>query len=520
MKNENIYEHRDGANTSIWETVAINSDGQTPLPDQVYDVIIIGAGITGVTTALQLQQQGKRCLLVEARQSGFGTTGGTTAHLNTFLDTTYPEIDSAFGKDASKLVAKATKKSIQNIYQNLTEIGFDADFVYLDGYLFSQNDEETKMLNNIFESAVEAGVDVEVCNENGLPIKFDRSIKFLNQAQFHPLKYIQGLLTEFQRLGGIYLDKILIDETRAENEIQYAYSNGLAFKGKNIVWSTHIPPGINVLSLRNAPYRSYVLAVRLKNEDYPQSLSYDSKEPYHYFRTHEIGNKKYLIIGGEDHKTGHDDSLEAFSKLEEFAHQNFDILSIDFRWSSQYYVPVDGLPYIGLLPGENNVYVSTGYNGNGMIFGTIAGTIISDLILDKPNELAELLKPSRLKPVAGFKEFVKENADVAYHFVADRFNLKSLSSLKDLATDEGKIVSVDGQKLAIYKTDGGEIKALNAVCTHAGCIVAWNRAEKSWDCPCHGGRFAIDGSVLTGPPTKCLATVEIHENGDKSIMIK
>jgi len=180
MKNENIYEHRDGANTSIWKTVAINSDGQTPLPDQVFDVIIIGAGITGVTTALQLQQQGKRCLLVEARQSGFGTTGGTTAHLNTFLDTTYPEIDSAFGKDASKLVAKATKKSIQNIYQNLTEIGFDADFVYLDGYLFSQNDEETKMLNNIFESAVEAGVDVEVCNENGLPIKFDRSIKFLN----------------------------------------------------------------------------------------------------------------------------------------------------------------------------------------------------------------------------------------------------------------------------------------------------------------------------------------------------
>jgi glycine/D-amino acid oxidase-like deaminating enzyme/nitrite reductase/ring-hydroxylating ferredoxin subunit len=503
--------NRDGSNTSLWQLAGYNRDVAISNEPQIYDVLIVGGGITGLTTALNLQREGKSCLVVEAENIGFGTTGGTSAHLNTFLDATYPEIDSDFGKDTSKLLASAAKRMIGYIESNINELEIDADFNYRDAYLFSQNEKETKELQEIFESSKEAGVQVTESDRNGLSIDFLQSIKFSGQAQFHPIKYINGLAQGFQKLGGKIVEGRFITDSKFVDGIHVsAYSEG-EIKSKNIIWATHIPPGINLLSLRNAPYRSYVLAVRLKNDDYPACLAYDMQEPYHYFRTHQIEEQQYLLVGGADHKTGHDDPEQAFIDLENYVKEHFDIASIDYRWSSQYYVPVDGLPYIGPLPGgSEGAYVATGFNGNGMIFGSLSGEILTDLIIGKENELAKILSPSRLKPVSGFTEFIKENADVAYHFVADRFGTELIESLNQLSNDEGKVVEFDGKKLAIYKDSTGTVNALSPVCTHAGCIVNWNATEKSWDCPCHGGRFSIDGAVLTGPPTKGLKKIELQ----------
>lgn len=504
--------NRDGNRTSLWQAETKLSKEKTTTDNQTFDVLIIGAGITGATTALNLQRKGKRCLLVDGHHAAFGTTGGTTAHLNTFLDATYPEIDSDFGKETSKLIADAAKRTIKQIETNVESLGIEADFEYKDGYLFSQNEKETGQLEEIFESSQQAGVAVAIANENGVEIPFQKALKFAYQAQFHPVKYVNGIIEEFLKLGGEFLENTFITEVAYEGKIHHAKSGEEEYLAENVFWATHIPPGINLLSLRNAPYRSYVIAAELASGNYPDCLSYDMKEPYHYFRSHEIEGKKFLIIGGEDHKTGHDDPLAAFRALEEYAYNHFDISTVRYRWSSQYYVPVDGLPYIGQLPGgAENTFVATGFNGNGMIFGSLAGEIITDLILGNKNPLSEILNPSRLKPIAGFSEFVKENADVTYRFIADRFNTELIASTKEIHFNEGKVVTLDGKKVAIYKDPAGKITALKPVCTHAGCIVHWNTSEKSWDCPCHGGRFSTDGKVLTGPPTIGLEKIDLSK---------
>ncbi|MGA9648728.1 FAD-dependent oxidoreductase [Pedobacter sp.] len=508
MKNKK--NQRDGKTISIWQRPMMQPPFSKDILNSVYDAIIVGGGITGLTTAFNLQRAGKKCILVEAKNLGFGTSGGTSAHLNTFFDSSYPEIDSNFGKEASKAMATASKRMIKTIQANIDELNIEADFEYKSGFLFSQNEKETQELDKILSSSKAAGVLVEESGDNGVPVRFLKAIEFSNQAQFHPLKYIDGLARGFLSLGGRILENTFIEEVKESHGLHYASGGAMEIQGRKLIWATHIPPGINLLSLRNAPYRSYVLAVKLNNETYPDCLSYDMQEPYHYFRSHEIDGQKYMIAGGEDHKTGHEDPEEAFKALEQYIKANFDVLSVDYKWSSQYYVPVDGLPYIGLLPGAaGDTYVATGFNGNGMILGSLAGEILSDLILGRDNDLSDLLSPSRLKPLSGLSEFVKENADVAYHFVADRFGSELLAALKSLPIGEGKIVKFQGERLAVHKDAHGKVRALSPVCTHAGCIVNWNSVEQSWDCPCHGGRFDIDGSVITGPPKTPLKKIEV-----------
>ncbi|WGQ10664.1 FAD-dependent oxidoreductase [Pedobacter gandavensis] len=353
-----------------------------------------------------------------------------------------------------------------------------------------------------------SGLSVEAAKENLVPVPFDSAICFSGQGQFHPLRYINALLSEFIKLGGVLLPDTMINENSFENQVYTLATIKGPIRAKKLIYATHIPPGLGLMNFRNAPYRSYVLGVRLKNQNYPEGLAYDMQEPYHYFRTQEIDGQPYLIVGGQDHKTGHGDPEQAFKSLEDYVRQYYELESVDYRWSSQYYVPVDGLPYIGQFPGaDKGTYMATGFNGNGMMFGTLSAKIICDLILEKENPYAHLFDPSRSKPVAGFKEFVKENADVAWHFFADRLSPVQLKSLADLKSGEGKLVDFDGKKLAVYKDELGKVTALNPRCTHAGCIVQFNAAEISWDCPCHGGRFDISGKVITGPPTIDLETL-------------
>ncbi len=266
-----------------------------------------------------------------------------------------------------------------------------------------------------------------------------------------------------------------------------------------------------VFSFRCAPYRSYVIAVKLKGDNCPQALIYDMRDPYHYFRSHVIDGQQLLLIGGNDHKTGHDEPGKAFTDLEKYARTHFDISSVKYKWSSQYYIPVDGLPYVGQIPlYAEGIYCATGYNGNGMMLGSISAEILADTILGKTNSYAELFSTTRIKPIDGFTEFVKENADVVYHFVADRLSVHETDSIKRLKPGTGKVIKLDGKKIAAYRDEDGEIHALSPVCTHAGCIVNWNGEEKSWDCPCHGARYDMEGKVLTGPAVRDLARIELE----------
>lgn len=505
---------RDSRTLSVWQDVIpfvnINEHRQE---DATYDVIIVGAGITGLTTALFLQERGKKCLILEANNIGFGTTSATTAHLNTVLDTTYNDITKGFGKESAELIAKGAKQAIALIKRNVDHYKINCDFEYKEGFLFANNEEEVKALDDIFDGLEKVGIEASITDSIPAPMPFVKAIKFPEQAQFHPVNYLLALTEAFTESGGIIREDALVTNVEDKDDIQEVYvGENTIYRAAKVVYATHIPPGLNILDFKCAPYRTYVLGIELNDEtQYPEALVYDCEEPYHYLKTIYLDDRKIMLVGGNDHKTGHDDNADRnFTELEAYVRNHYDVSNIPYKWSSQYYEPADGLPYIGKFPGSNeNIYVATGFGGNGMIYGTLAGHIIADLIVSGESAYAALLSPSRIKPVAAFKNFVKENADVIKHFIADRLSVESLDEFADLSKEEGRVIKYQEEHLAIYKDEYGALKALSPVCPHAGCIVSWNTAEKSWDCPCHGARYDTDGKLLNGPSTKPLKRIDL-----------
>lgn len=499
---------RDGALESPWQKEpAAHSPGSSG-PAQVYDCLVVGGGITGMTAALLLQRAGKQIIIAEAGGIGFGTTGGTSAHINTFADTTYKEAESAFGAEGAQLFADAINEGFGLIKKHINDHQIECDFENKPGYVYAENADEAKMLDDIYNGAKIVGVAVEYSDEVPTPVPFQKALLFKGQAQFHPLKYLTGLQSAFLAAGGVIREHTRIKQIEEKDGLHCSGD----IRARAVIYATHTPPNINLFNFECAPYRSYVLAVKLHSGKYPDALIYDSQEPYHYVRSHRIGNQELLLIGGLDHKTGHEAPEKAFTELEKYARQYYDVSSVKYRWSSQYYVPADGLPYIGKMPmAADGIYCATGYNGNGMMLGSVAGQILADLVSGKASKYEKVFSPSRIKPVDSFSEFVKENADVAYHFFADRFSFHDTDSLQRLQPGTGKLVEIGDKKIAAYKDDGGIIHALSPVCTHAGCIVNWNSEEKSWDCPCHGARYDIDGRVLTGPATKDLEKINSDE---------
>ncbi len=496
---------RDGTMPSLWQEDVSKFQPQGEKDTgKIYDVLIVGGGITGLTTALLLQEQGKKCILAEAYNIGFGTSGGTTAHLNTMLDTPYYRIEDNFGSEEARLVQAATHDSISLIHNLASRYSIDCDFAYKRGILFAQNDDEEQELQKIVDGAIRTGVDISMAGNIDIPLQYTLACVFEHQAQFNIGKYLVGLATAFEQLGGVILHNCMVNAVISDEYFSAETNRGI-LKAYNVVYATHIPPGINLLHFRCAPYRSYACAFTLKDARYPAELLYDMEDPYHYIRSIKMNGKDYVIAGGYDHKTGHNDNTEqSFRELEAYARHHFNVEHIDYKWSSQYYSSADGLPYIGLLPGHDNIYTATGFIGNGMVYGTISGKIIADLITGIENPYADLFRPSRIKPIAGFAEFVKENADVVSKFISMRFSYEQVHSLVELAPGDALLADWEGDKVALYKDEDGKVYAVDPVCPHAGCLVAWNNAEKSWDCPCHGGRYAPDGSWLTGPAKKGL----------------
>jgi glycine/D-amino acid oxidase-like deaminating enzyme/nitrite reductase/ring-hydroxylating ferredoxin subunit len=500
---------RDGALKSPWQkNMPVITENKTIPASHTYDCLIVGGGITGLTAALLLQKAGKQTVIAEAGRIGFGTTGGTSAHINTFADTTYPEAESAFGEEGAQLFADAIQEGFGLIKSNINEYHIDCDYEPKTGYLYAEDEDQVKQLDEIYQGAVKVSVPVQYTDEVPTPTKYLKALQFDGQAQFHPLKYLQALQKAYLAAGGIIIENTRVEKITSKDGIHTIEARTMTFKARQVIYATHMPPNINLFNFECAPYRSYVMGVKLKSDKYPDALIYDSQEPYHYVRSHTIDGQQLLIAGGLDHKTGHEDPEKAFAGLEKYIRKYYKVSSIKYKWSSQYYIPVDGLPYIGQMPmAAEGVFCATGYNGNGMMLGSIAGKILSDFIRKRPNKYQDLFSPSRVKPIDGFSEFVKENADVAYHFVADRLHIHETDSMKRLQPGTGKVIEVDGKKIAAYRDEQGTVHALSPVCTHTGCIVSWNNEEKSWDCPCHGARFDIDGQVLTGPATKNLQPI-------------
>ncbi|RYG27949.1 MAG: FAD-dependent oxidoreductase, partial [Chitinophagaceae bacterium] len=372
------------------------------------------------------------------------------------------------------LLAEAMREVVNFIQTTAEQLSPETTFSIVPAYYLAKNSEDEKLLDKIVQSAKKVGMEMDYVPGSPFHVGATKVAKIENQGQFNPVSYITFLAAKFQELGGI-----LIEGCRATGldegdtiEVKTSVSSILC---RNVVYATHIPPGVNILHFRNAPYRSYVIGVKLKGGNYPNALAYDLEDPYHYYRSQKIKGEEYLIVGGEDHKTGHEENtMKCFSALEEHVRKHFDVSEISFRWSSQFFVPTDGLPYIGQLPGaSNNVYVATGFNGDGMMLGTASGLVISDMIIKGESKYSKLFNPSRVKPVAGFSNFVKEAADVVGNLVSGRFSAKQIESLTDLKNGEAKVVNLNGSVLAIYKDEKGELHSLSSACTHIKCTVGW-----------------------------------------------
>jgi len=504
--------NRDGSCISLWQdNVAVYSPVNQADTGTIYDVIIVGGGITGINTALLLQTAGKKCLVLESHNIGFGTTGGTTAHLNTLLDTPYTTISKNFGKENAKLVADSVKSAIDLIRTNIDKYGIECGFSEADAYLFAQDEEQEKELNEILEATKDAGVTATYSDRLPFPIPFVKAIKVPGQGKFNPLRYVYGIAEAFEKAGGVIVQDCKVSGVE-NNELVEAETERGTFKAHDLIYATHIPPGINLLHLRCVPYRSYVIAVTLRNNEYPKDLAYDMVDPYHYYRTQEVDGVTYLIAGGKDHKTAHEENTDrSFLQLEAQVVKHFPVENIEYRWSSQYFEPADGLPYIGHLPGHpQNIYVATGFGGNGMVYSHVAALTLKEILLAEEEKYSSLFNPNRIKPVAGFTNFIKHNADVVRQFADKWFSHEEINEMADLAPGEGKVVVYNKQKIGLFKHETGALYAVNPICTHMKCEVKWNVAERTWDCPCHGARYSYDGSVITGPADRELEQISIR----------
>ncbi len=508
---------RDGVLPSLWQDTT-NDAASSYVRDRIpvtagdgYDVIIAGGGVTGVTTALLLQEAGFRCAIAEASSLCFGTTGGTTAHLNTVLDTPYTTIASHFGKEGARLVAEAVRESIDLVRHICERYAIDAGFEFQTAYIYSQTEKQTEQLEAMRAAAADAGVKMLYTEVMTAPLAKKKVLAAGGQAKIHPTRYVLGMARAFQVLGGRIFEGCRVQGSEENDGVVVVHTDRGDLRCRNLIFATHIPPGISLLDTRCAPYRSYAIAVTLK-VDYPDGLIYDLEEPFNYYRTQTIDGKSFLIAGGEDHKTGHQPITDTcFNKLESHVRRLFEVAAVNYRWSSQYLEPTDGLPYIGHLPGEpGRRFVATGFSGNGMVYGGVAAALFRDLLLKTENKFIKLFDPNRIKPVAGLKHFVRENADVAKKWLGKFLPADKLSGLADLAPSEARVVRLEGETVALYKGEDGVIHALSPTCPHMGCHVSWNSAEKSWDCPCHGARYAIDGTMITGPAAHDLERINIR----------
>ena len=503
-----------GESRSIWTETEALPDG-VPLSENARaDVCVIGAGIAGMMTAYRLAKAGKRVIVLDDGGIGSGETGRTTAHITAALDDRYFTIASMHGAEGARLAAGSHIAAINHAEEICNLEAIACDFMRVDGYLFLAPGHPRSLLGNELEAARRAGIaDAEIVER--APLDWWHTgpcLKFPAQGQFHPLRFLHGLARCIRRDHGRIYCGSHVTGVKDSTPCTVTTSDGKQVTCSTVVVATNASvTDYFVTHMKQAPYRTYVIAARIPSGSVPALLLWDTLDPYHYVRIQPESDHDVLIVGGEDHKTGHEhDMAERFAALESWAREHFPMTeAVGYRWSGQVIEPFDYLSFTGKTPGGTNVYMHSGDSGNGITHGIMAGTLLSDLIMGRPNPWQHLYDPNRVSLRAA-REFVKQNADVMLQYA--KYAAPG-ASINDIQMEEGRVIRRDGKRIAVYRDANGELHERSAVCTHLKCVVDWNPLEKSWDCPCHGSRFDPYGRVLNGPAITGLAEVERSEIG-------
>ncbi|HMQ35662.1 MAG TPA: FAD-dependent oxidoreductase [Chloroflexaceae bacterium] len=505
-------EAMSGGSSSIWmRTAAVPT--YPPLAANLRTgVAVVGAGIAGLTTAYRLAKLGYQVTVLDDGPVGGGDTGRTTAQITCILDKGYAETEQLRGAEGAQLAAESHMAAIAAIEQIAQAEGIACDFARMDGYLFLAPGDTRDTLTEELEAARRAGLaGVELVESFVLGGgAFGPALRFPEQAHFHPLKYLAGLARAIEGLGGtIHCGTQVTKVAGGELGAALETAGGHKIHADSCVLATHAPINDALgYSARVFPYRTYVVGLRVPKGSLPNFLAFDTEEPYHYLRIQPELDHDVLIVGGEDHKTGQADDLEErYDRLASWTRARFPFAGeVAYRWSGQVLNALDGLALAGPDLVSPNVYVITGQTGIGMTHSTIGAQIVADQIAGRPNRYAELYSPARA-PLGAAREVAGENVNVVAHYT-ELLKGGEVRSEAEIAPGSGAVVGWGPLKVAAYRDQSGVLHRRSAICTHLGCVVSWNHAEASWDCPCHGSRFDPYGKVLNGPAASDLPPAE------------
>jgi glycine/D-amino acid oxidase-like deaminating enzyme/nitrite reductase/ring-hydroxylating ferredoxin subunit len=508
---------------SFWEATTPHRPEFPALEGNIdVDVAIIGGGITGITTALQLSQAGKTVAVLEARRVGGGTTGWSTGNLYVPVGPYLHHISKSRNEAVMRAVAQSRFEALDFIESQVRDKNIDCHFSRRPWYFFTQEKDMAATIEKEVEALQHAGMAadfVDAVPHLQLP-ELKRAARLDRQARFHPLRYVLGLAAPLARQGcQIYEHTTVVDMKEEADHCVIRTTAGMV-TCRQMVIATHIPIGIHSVQTVAAPYRSYVVAMRLRSGSYPDAYFWHNDKTHRAITTHSTDSMQpdMLMVAGNHHKTGqasHQEYQHYFNELEAYARRHFDVASVEYRWSAQHYRSGDGVPYIGLSHKDaRRTYMATGFYADGLTYGTVAGILLADMIVGRDNTWTEAFDATRGTNLATAAQFVKENTNVVTQYLKD-IPVGQASHFSDIKPGEGKTIEIDSEKLAVYRDQQNKLHICSAVCTHMKCIVNWNNAEKTWDCPCHGSRFMIDGSVIEGPAILGLAHKQVdvqHEH--------
>ncbi len=500
---------------SIWHEFTTPHAYPALSSDIEADVAIIGGGITGITTALLLSQKGFRTIVIESFNVGGGTTSHSTGNLYITVDKNLAQFHGKYDAEVISKVVQSRSEAINQIESWTRQYNLQCDFKRVPWILYSGTEEHNSKIENEYKYAQDAKIPVAWSETANIPATFTKAVEVKNQAQLNPMRYV-GELANVSRSDNlmIYEHTTVLKVEEKKDHIRLETTGGV-ITARYAVHATHTPKGVKVYHTLLGPYREYGIACHAGERPFPEGIfwGYHEDEKKISTRFYERNNQRYVIVVGEPHKVGQsDDNVKAIRNLEEFAARQFGLKEVAFRWGGQHYRPADLLPYIGRESKSSNVFVATGFSTDGLVYGTLAGMIIADEIAGEANEWAELYNAHRFTPVKSAKQFLKENINVAGEFLKDLPGVRDTSEFNDIQPGTGAIVEKDQSKIAAYRDEAGKLILVSAVCPHMKCIVNWNNAEETWDCPCHGTRFKPDGTVLEGPAYHPLHKISIEGN--------
>ncbi|MCD6014179.1 MAG: FAD-dependent oxidoreductase [Solirubrobacterales bacterium] len=483
-----------GTGVSLWLDGAEHPQRPPLKRDLEVDVAVIGGGIVGLTAALELQRGGAEVAVLEGRRVASGVSGNTTAKLSSLHGLSYDTITSTHGRDVAQIYGEANEWGVERVERLASELGIDCELRRKPNFTYTEDPARRGEIEAEAEAATAAGLSAAYVEKTDLPFEVAAAVRVERQAEFHPVKYLLGIAAALEKGGTSVFERtraVGLTGARVRTEA------GQAVLAERVIVATQLPfLDRGLFFARAYPMRSYATSVRVRTQP-PLGMYLQAEQPGRSLRAARWNDEELLIVGGESHVLGRGDPVRRFKALERYARERFDVAGFEHRWSAHDYMPEDGLPYIGRAwPFSHRVLTATGMRKWGLAMGTAAARMLADEALGREHPWTASFDPWRIPPVGSAPELLKHNADAGLHFFADRVKRGGVAGL---APGEGRVIGDGLGQTAVHRDDAGRLHAVSARCTHLGCIVRWNDAERTWDCPCHGSRFETGGAVLTGP---------------------